>query len=587
MTLPRLLLLLLALFAPLAGAQDDADNSVSVELSGLDGKLLKNVRAHLQLLQDSQRGKLSQAAVLYLHERAAADIRAGLAPYGYYNVSVDGSLNETSADNWMAVYRVDAGPVTHITAVDVQISGAGAEQSALQQAVADFPLKKGSTLDQPVYEKARDGLLSEALSLGYANASLVRKQILVDPEDNSAEIHLHLDTGDRYRIGSIAFHQDSIDADLLQRFSKDVVSGDTYTRKNLSTLQQSLISSGYFSSVEVEPRLDEADDDRVPVDVYLAPVKRHKITFGIGVDTDIGPNGTVRWQDRLLNKRGHRSEVFAKLSVRESRLRGAWWIPGKDPRTDRLALVADAQREKTDSRESNTLDLDLIYFFEWKKWEARAILQQKFERFTVGSEPTTDTRLLSVGAEIERTVVQTSFYPRRGWYWYSSLGGSPGLLSDTSFTRAEVRGRKLLPFGDNGRLDLRGQLAAAKVSDFDHYPATLRYFAGGNDSVRGYEYKSLGPEDDDGDVIGGRNIITGSVEYNHKVLPNWVVAGFFDFGNAFNDSLDKVYTGAGFGGAWRSPFGAVRLYLAWPLNKGEEDPQISDVRIHFGFGAVL
>lgn len=584
---PILLPILLAILALLWPGLTLASDQVKVEIDGLQGKLLKNVRAHMQLLQDSDEGELKPAVIRYLHERAPADIRAALAPYGYYNVSIDASLTQSSAQLWNAVYKVDPGPLTTVTLVDVQVTGPGAALKEFRQAIADFPLKEGSTLDQPDYELARDKLLATALSLGYANASLVRKQILVDPEANSAEIHLHLDTGDRYRIGAIRYHQDVINPELLRLYTKNVGSGDVYTRKRLASLQQDLISAGYFADVEIDPKLAEATDDKVPVDVTLTPVKRHKLTFGVGLDTDIGPNGSARWQDRLLNKRGHRTELYGKLSVRDSRLRAAYWIPGKDPRTDRFALVGTLEREKTDSRESKTLDLDLLYYFEWKKWQAKLFTEQKFERFKVGSEPRTNTRLLSFGGDIERTVVQKSFYPRRGWNLYSSLSGSPGVLSDTSYVRAELRSRMLLPVGKRGRMDLRGQVAAAKVSDFDNYPATLRYFAGGNDSVRGYEYKSLGPEDDDGDVIGGRNILTGSFEYNHKVSPNWVGAGFVDFGNAFNNEIDKVYVGAGFGAAWRSPFGAVRLYLAWPMNKGDDDPQLSDVRLHFGFGAVL
>ena len=584
---PTLLITLLAIQALLLAGSARASSGMDITINGLDGKLLKNVRAHLQLLQDSQQQTLKPATVLYLHERAPADIRAGLAPYGYYNVTIDASLQEAPPGHWHATYTVDPGPPTRVTLVDIQVSGPGAEFKAFRQAIADFPLQRGSVLDQPVYQRARDQLLTTALSLGYANASLARKQILVNPETNSAEIHLHLDTGKRYRIGTIRFHQHALDPDLLRHYAKNIGSGDVYTRENLSTLQQDLIGSGYFADVEIDPRLSEAEHDQVPIDVGLTPVKRHKLTFGLGLDSDIGPNGSIRWQDRLLNQRGHRAELYGKFSVRDSRLRAAYWIPGNDPRTDRFALTGTLQREKTDSRDSNTLDLDLLYFFEWKKWRSQVFAEQKFERFEVGSEARADIRLLSFGGEIERTVAQSSFFPRRGWYLYSALSASPGVLSDTRFIRGELRSRLLYPVGQRGRIDLRGQFAAAKVSDFDQYPASLRYFAGGNDSVRGYEYKSLGPEDNDGDVIGGRNIITGSIEYNHKILPDWVAAGFIDFGNAFNTEIGKVYIGAGFGAAWRSPFGAVRLYLAWPMNKGSTDPQLSDMRIHFGFGAVL
>ncbi|HFE48575.1 MAG TPA: outer membrane protein assembly factor, partial [Chromatiaceae bacterium] len=137
---------------------------------------------------------------------------------------------------------------------------------------------------------------------------------------------------------------------------------------------------------------------------------------------------------------------------------------------------------------------------------------------------------------------------------------------------------------DNGRLDVNLAIGAAWVDDFDLYPNSLRYFAGGDGSVRGYTYKELGPKDDKGVVIGGRQMFVTSLEYDHRIAKNWALAVFVDAGNAYNDTLDKLFVGAGFGARWLAPFGALKLDFGWPVS---EDAGLGDFQFYIGFGATL
>ena len=123
------------------------------------------------------------------------------------------------------------------------------------------------------------------------------------------------------------------------------------------------------------------------------------------------------------------------------------------------------------------------------------------------------------------------------------------------------------------------------MENFARYPTSLRFFAGGDSSIRGYDFKSLGPEDEEGNVVGGKNVLVLSGEYNHRIYPRWVVAGFVDGGNAFNDNLDEVHIGAGSGFRWLMDFGSLSIDLAWPVSN--EEVSVSDVFFHLGFGAAL
>ena len=144
----------------------------------------------------------------------------------------------------------------------------------------------------------------------------------------------------------------------------------------------------------------------------------------------------------------------------------------------------------------------------------------------------------------------------------------------------------IFPVFDKGRLLLRGELGVAGVETIAHYPGTLRFFAGGDKSVRGYDWKSLGPTNREDDVVGGKNVVTGSIEYNHRILSQWVAATFIDAGNAFDDKLDKLYYGGGVGARWISPVGLVRFDLGFPLNDDDQS-DASSVSFYFGFEVNL
>jgi translocation and assembly module TamA len=156
------------------------------------------------------------------------------------------------------------------------------------------------------------------------------------------------------------------------------------------------------------------------------------------------------------------------------------------------------------------------------------------------------------------------------------------LGSDTDLLQTRLQGKFVRPLGQNQRLLLRGDLGLSYVSDFDALPATLRFFAGGDQSVRGYAYNSLGPEDASGEVIGGRHLVVGSIEYERRIKEKWGAAVFYDVGNALNSLGDPLRYSVGIGARWRSPVGPVRVDLGIPITEAEDA-----VRLHISLGPDL
>jgi translocation and assembly module TamA len=158
------------------------------------------------------------------------------------------------------------------------------------------------------------------------------------------------------------------------------------------------------------------------------------------------------------------------------------------------------------------------------------------------------------------------------------------LGSDTGLVQLRAEGSGIVPLP--WRLSLLTRVAGGLSFLNDplaELPASLRFFSGGDRSVRGYSYKSLGPADSSGDVVGGRNLLEGSIELQRALFTNWGVSLFYDAGNAFND-LGKIrlHQGAGFGIHYYTLVGAINLYVARQIN--EEDPAI---RFHLTIGFEL
>jgi translocation and assembly module TamA len=146
--------------------------------------------------------------------------------------------------------------------------------------------------------------------------------------------------------------------------------------------------------------------------------------------------------------------------------------------------------------------------------------------------------------------------------------------------RALLRG--VLPLGERGRLLLRSELGATAVDELGDLPASQRFFAGGDQSVRGYSYQSLGPTDADGNVLGGKYLSTYSVEAEYRIHGNWGAAVFADAGGADDDPSPPLSRGIGAGVRYRAPVGTLQLDLAHPLD-GDE----SGVRPHIGIRVGL
>ena len=215
-------------------------------------------------------------------------------------------------------------------------------------------------------------------------------------------------------------------------------------------------------------------------------------------------------------------------------------------------------------------------------WERGIGLRMEQERFSVGDDEGNSTLLLP-SISFAKTHSTGGVDPRRGYSLQFGLqGAKEGLLSDIDLIHATAGARGLYTIWDKHRLLARAQLGALSSSDYSSVPPTLRFFAGGDQSVRGYGYRTLSPVDETGDYIGGRYLVASSVEYQYEFIDKWRAAVFVDHGDAVDSLSDPLETSAGFGIRWVSPVGPIRVDIAQSLSDSDEG-----FRIHFAMGPEL
>lgn len=565
------------LITGLAGA---APPKLEVTVEGVSGALRENILAALSIQQQKTNADLSPDRLRFLHHQAAQEIRVALQPFGYYQARVQSELLKQGS-GWHARYRVDPGAPLKVGLLDVRLIGAGRDDPELVKLVEAFPLQQGDTLNHARYEAGKEALQKSAAQRGYFDARLTLHEVRVDMEKYSAQVVLHYDTGIRYQFGELSFQQEGFSEDFLRRFVP-FKTGDPYSTDRLLELQTALSDSDYFTRVEVAPRREQARAGSIPVVVRLEPKKPNKYAFGIGYGTDTGARASAAWERRRINEHGHRLDAKAEVSQISYRLTGGYRIPIGNPRTDQLAFTASAVDEETGAQQNQTATIGVSQTRARGAWLQILSLNFQHELYQVGDvEGRAD--LLIPGASWSRTQADSRSYTTHGSRVQLDVrGATEGLLSDTSFLQGHAQGKLIRKLGSAGRLLLRGNLGYTQVADIETLPVSIRFFAGGDQSVRGYDYRTLGPRNAAGEVIGGKYLLVGSAEYEHRIKEKWGAALFYDAGNALNELSDPLRHSVGVGVRWRSPVGLVRVDVAAPLSESEDS-----VRLHLTIGPDL
>lgn len=552
----------------------------SVTFSGLNEDLEKNARALMALA--SAPCVAPDWRIERLFRDADGQLREALEALGYYRYSVAKTLSFEDPECWLATFDVEPGEPVLIRDISVNIEGDVLNDTGFAAgATVERPVP-GSVLNHGQYERYKRSILARLTTRGYFDAQLIDSKVIVNETMDSADVTIHVDSGPRYRFGEVQFTEGILAPELLAGYLK-FGAGDPYDASHIAGLYESLTGSGYFSRVSITAEPVEGHGQDIPVSVALTPAKRRVYSAGIGFATDTGIQGRLGYANRRRNDRGHQFDARLYLSQVDSELTGTYRWPRGRPDAEWVAVYGGFLRKRTDtSRSDKTTVGARVARNRTEDWLETPYIDFSNEDFLVANQVDT-ARLLTPGIKWEATIGRDLRRLPSGRRMSLDLRGAhETLLSDATFFQATASAKWITSLGQSTRLLARTDLGVTVTDQFEQLPATFRYFTGGDTSVRGYDFETIGPLDAEGNVTGGKNLTVLSLEADWLVSGNWAVAVFADSGSAFNGSDIDMKTGIGVGLHWYSPVGPIRVDLAHPL----DDPD-SNYRLHITFGPDL
>lgn len=564
----RRYLLLLALLSPFSYALD-------FQVSGVSG----NARTNVELFLATRVRHLPDADGA-AQRRIEGIAREAMRAVGYYQPSF--AIRRQEGDHWLV--EVTPGVPVRISELRVEVVGEGADDKRFRRYLARLPLAEGDLLHHGHYEEIKQQLQGLAAQRGFADGKFLERTLAVDLERHQARVVIRYDSGPRYRFGAVTVTGSQIDADEVQRLIR-IHEGDPYDLEALTEASQRLARSQWFESTRVLPHRGEGvAAQTVAVDIELLPRTGNNIETKLGWATDTGPRIGLAWNKPWVNSAGHSMSAEMEWSSPKKSAEATYRLPGNDPLDDYYELALGGEQVNNNDTDSRSYSIQIGRHSEWHDYLRSYTLRWLHEDFTQASD-SGKVDLYLPGWSFQRLrIAGATTDPRRIDKALATIEATDEMIgSDIRLLSMRARLAGQWRLFRNHRVLLRVDGGAILTDNFDQVPYSLRFFAGGDQSVRGYGYESLAPTDSDGALIGGRNLLTGSVGYQYRVLDNWWAAAFADAGSAF-DTLDATTfsKSVGFGVRWQSPIAPIRIDLAFPLDGDDRG-----VRLHFALGPEL
>lgn len=562
-------------FSPQAFAQ----NELEVELHAPD-----NVRPllerHLRILARDRQAPETRADRVALARRTRREAADLLATEGYFTPRIE---LRRDAESWRL--DVEPGPRSTIVDVDLRFEGdlaaAGEERAERRAALRDaWSLRTGEPFRQGAWDEAKQRLLDGVSLRDYAAARIADSRAEVDRDAASVKLAVTVDSGPRFFLGPLEVSGlENLPPDFVERFNP-LEAGEPFDQERLLQLQTVLQNQPQFASVVVDIERDPQLAAAVPVRVQVTEAQSRQLGFGTGFSTNTGFRVETSWRDVNLFDRGWELATGLRIEQRASAAYADVFLPptGKDYRDSFGGAIATSDIE----------DLKLTtQAVGWARTRTRGNIDtrvgvrlQQEKREPQGAESSTHTALTASWRWLRRRV-DDLLDPRDGDVLQFEIGGgAKALLSDQDFLRLYGRYVYYRPVAERDVLILRAEGGATLAPSREGVPQDFLFRTGGTQTVRGYDFQSLGVREGEA-IVGGRYLGIASAEYVHWFRPRWGVAAFVDVGDAADnrDTFDAK-AGYGVGGRWKSPAGPLAVDVAY----GEADGKL---RLHFGIAIAF
>jgi translocation and assembly module TamA len=570
----RLLLMLLLCFAAPALAKLD----YRVEIAA-PAELKTTLEKGLNIVRWRQDPDMDAERLKRLVDEAVHEAREAAATEGYFSAQVRAEV-ESAGEPWIVRLSIDPGERTRVQDVDIRFTGPvttdGEARALLQKVRENWTLRSGRPFRQDDWEAAKRQAVRDLSGWRYAAASITDSRATIDPQTRHASLFVELASGPPFRFGELRVSGTRRYSDAIIENLVPVRPGETYDREKVILYQRRLLESGYFASVQAEVDAQPSLADAAPLRVAVIDAPKHHFESGISYNTDVGARLEARYSNQDVLGTAWRFDSSLNLDQKIQSLPLELSTP---PRPGGVwnSFVARAKQQDIQNQVTREFAIGVSQNYGASAAPTSYLVSAHSEdqRLADGTADSAHAVYFGFRKSFRRTDALIS--PRQGYVLSGEIGGAPNAMASQQFVRAVASASLFLTLARNDDILLRGQAGAVRSQARSGIPSTFLFRTGGDQTVRGYAFESIGVEQN-GAVVGGRRLLVGSIEYTRWIGESWGVAAFFDAGNAWDAGVRTDFaTGYGLGARFRTPIGPIRADLAYGALR-------SDWRLHFSVG---
>lgn len=524
----------------------------------------------------------------FIRQQVAKQTLLALQAVGYYQGKA--TVTITGEEQLEILVDVKLGYATLMAQSDFKLVGDGKDDPEFKALRAVFPIVYGSKFHHGRFEENKSFFNQLAQARGYFSARWVVSEVTVDLVSNRAHLIQTFDTGPRYRFGQTHIPKDHAAIELIQAMIP-YQEREFYHSDLLAQFNYSLNKSQYFSSVQAIPAKPDADTGVVDIALSLIDKPRNIVELSVGYSTDTGARSSVKWTKPWINRYGHNLVTNLNVSEEDKFFTTDYRMPHGDPNTDYTSILLGWQDLNTVGQNYEK------YSLQWQRhqptssdWERTIFL--KYEReYDRSDNSASDLVIPGISyARTRRRGGLATFWGDRQLYTLEAANKAWGSSSD--LIKLSVHSNWLRQYNETHQLLLKLELGAINASSIDDVPHSLRFYSGGDDNLRAYDFKSVAPLTfdfyfDEKIPRGGLYQALASLEYSYPVAENWRLATFYDTGTTTDDFSESLKANAGVGVRWQTPVGPIRLDFAWGLKKDAHPAFDRPFRVSFAIGLNL
>ncbi len=584
--------------AAILRAEEDAEDEPPPPLEGLpytvtfsgsaSEGLLEFLKSVSELEQNIDQPPFSKAGLAQRVRQDKGTLVKALNSRGFYQPEISFEIGE--GEPVPVTVTIDPGPQTTIGVFDITYESSEGSDKLQEPSLEDL----GIMLGQPAL--SQDVLDSEAKIIqilgdnGFPDATIVKRRVTVDLDDNEMQVKLTVDPGPYLVFGPLAVDGlDRTDEEYVRRIL-EWPEGETFSNARLEQVRRKAVSTNLFSQVEISRNIDAIEDGDVePVNLTLKERPPRTISLGVGFATDFsntpfGFIGEAAWEHRNILGRGEslRLSVLAQPDEQSGTafFNKPNWLINDQALQWRFAIANENQQAFNEFSIGSTIGVERVLTRTLTGFAGAGV------KYLISDDLDSDDADSGKDQYILYTLPTRLTYDNRddrldatrGFLGVLAITPTLATITETvPYMQTSVTGTHYIKMFDDPNIVVAGRARVASLAgaSVQQIPAGERLYAGGGGSVRGYEVDSLGPTDSDRDAIGGRSLLEFGVEARWRFWDDYGLVPFLDAGQVYEESYpnltETIQYAAGLGLRYYSPIGPIRLDLASPINKRQQD----------------